>query len=305
MTLIAYEDWNPKPASEAKVHMANKIIQEYEEQGYILTLRQLYYQFVARGLIENTEREYKNLGTLVTKGRMAGMISWNAIEDRLRSILYQGRKDHYVQEDDNELVTNLPGYVRFDYWANQPNYVEVWVEKEALGNVIERACSPLQVPYMSCKGYMSASAQWRAGRRFLEAHDEGKDCHLIHLGDHDPSGIDMTRDNNERVDLFSETMGGVNVNRIALNMDQIEEFDPPPNPAKESDSRAAGYVQKYGTTSWELDALEPSYIETIITNEINDLIDPDEWRETQEAERDVKDTLRKLVKRWPSLKQEL
>ena len=158
---------------------------------------------------------------------------------------------------------------------------------------------------MSCKGYMSASAAWRAGRRFKRKLEAGKQCHLIHLGDHDPSGIDMTRDNQERVDLFSDAQGMVDVHRIALNMNQVDEFDPPPNPAKESDSRAAGYVAVYGRTSWELDALEPSFIEKIIKDKIEGLIDWDIWNETGDDEQEVKDLLTRLGDRWPELKGEL
>ncbi len=302
MTLIAYEEWNPKPESVAKIDLVNQIIKEYQAQNYVLTLRQLYYQLVARGHIDNTERSYKNLGTLVTKGRMAGMISWRAVEDRLRT-----HHAPYIQEDDDELVDNLANFITFDRWDDQDNYLEVWVEKEALGNVIERACDPWQVRYMSCKGYMSASAAWRAGRRYRRQLRKGKQCHLIHLGDHDPSGIDMTRDNAERVDLFSESNfpGEVLVHRIALNMDQVEEFDPPPNPAKESDSRAAGYVAKYGDLSWELDALEPSFIEKIIKKEILDLIDDDRWVLVAQREEETKALLTRLSESWPELKETL
>ncbi len=297
---ITYEDWNPKPESLAKLELVNEIIEEYQAQGYVLTLRQLYYQLVARAYIENTERDYKNLGTLVTKGRMAGLISWQAVEDRLRGI-----KGTHCQEDTDQLIRDLPYYINFDQWDRQEHYVEVWVEKEALGNVIERACSPLQVTHMSCKGYMSASAAWRAGRRFKRKLEAGKQCHLIHLGDHDPSGIDMTRDNQERVDLFSDAQGMVDVHRIALNMNQVDEFNPPPNPAKESDSRAAGYTAVYGNTSWELDALEPSFIEKIIKDKIEGLIDRDVWDETTAEESEVKDMLTRLGDRWPELKGEL
>ena len=166
---------------------ASKIIAEYQAQGYTLTLRQLYYQFVARDLIPNTQKSYNSLGTTMTKARMAGLISWEAIEDRNRE-----HHTFWYNMDEKRALRALPKYIRADRWKNQDHYVEVWVEKDALGNVIERACNPFYVPYMACKGYLSASEAWRAGQRFLEAINEGKDAVLIHLGDHDPSGIDMT-----------------------------------------------------------------------------------------------------------------
>lgn len=296
MTYIAYEDWNPKPRTVALLESAEAIIAQYAAQGYTLTLRQLYYQFVARDLIENTERSYKNLGSAISRGRMAGMISWDAIEDRNREY-----NDFWSMEDPQKAVDQLPNMIRFDYWMRQPCYIEVWVEKEALGNVIERACDPWLVPHMACKGYLSASEAWRAGQRFQVAAEAGKECHLIHLGDHDPSGIDMTRDNRARVWLFSEA-SDVEVERIALNMDQVEQYKPPPNPAKQTDSRHDGYAREFGNISWELDALEPSVIADLVTGRIEELVDHGIWDETRFAEEETENLLTAVGENWDHVK---
>lgn len=289
-----YKNWSPNQSSLNLVARANQIIDEYQAAGYVLTLRQLYYQFVARDLIENTERSYKNLGSIITRARMAGLVSWEAIEDRNRE-----HNTFWCEEDILEPIRKLPYYIRFDQWARQETYVEVWVEKEALGNVVERACNPLMVPFMSCKGYLSASEAWRAGMRFEEKLDEGKNCVLIHLGDHDPSGIDMTRDNSERLDLFTGYgRRYVDVRRIALNMDQVEQYDPPTNPAKITDSRAKEYIKRYGRSSWELDALEPSVLEKLIKDEIESFIDQDRWDEVDEQETEAEETLRAIHDNW-------
>ena len=297
---IEYIEWNPKPATIVLINHAEDIIEEYQAAGYVLTLRQLYYQFVSRDIIENTERSYKNLGTVITKARMAGMISWEAIEDRNRE-----HHDFWYEEDELEPIRKLPYYVRFDQWARQDTYIEVWVEKESLGSVISRACKPLLVPYMSCKGYLSASEAWRAGRRFQEKINLGKNCVLIHLGDHDPSGIDMTRDNKDRLDIFTENHGAVDVRRIALNMDQVDQYSPPPNPAKITDSRATGYINKFGESSWELDALEPQIIERLIKNEIEQYIDHDIWEDVEEYELEKERILQKLYTNWDRIKEDL
>ena len=295
-----YIDWDPRDSSIRIIDEAESIIDEYELAGYTLTLRQLYYQFVARDLIPNTERSYKNLGAIITKARMAGLISWEAIEDRNRE-----HHEPYTQEDEFELLSRLPYHIQFDQWERQDFYVEVWVEKEALGNVIERACNPYMVPYMSCKGYLSASEAWRAGRRFLNQISNGKQCVLIHLGDHDPSGLDMTRDNRERVELFSEFPGGVDVKRIALNRDQVDEHRPPPNPTKVADSRAKDYMAEFGRTSWELDALDPSVIESLITEEITALIDFEVWEETERKQTKKRRLLKKLYEQWDTIREGL
>lgn len=292
-----YKHWRPNEKSEALVSIAQSIIEDYQREGYTLTLRQLYYQFVARDLIENSERSYKNLGTVITKARMAGLLDWEAIEDRNRE-----HKEFWFQEDETSVIERLPNYIQFDQWDRQPFYVEVWVEKEALGNVVSRACDPYLVPHMSCKGYLSASEAWRAGKRYEQKLYDGKRCVLIHLGDHDPSGIDMTRDNCDRIDLFTRMPQEVEVVRLALNRDQIDQFNPPPNPAKITDSRAKEYIKRFGSTSWELDALEPQVMTEMIQSEIDKYIDERIWNEVANEQKDVEHLLSKLHSRWPDIK---
>ena len=292
-----YKHWRPNERSEALVVIAQSIIEDYQREGYTLTLRQLYYQFVARDLIENSERSYKNLGTVITKARMAGMLDWEAIEDRNRE-----HKEFWFQEDEGSVIQKLPNYIQFDQWERQPFYVEVWVEKEALGNVVSRACDPYLVPHMSCKGYLSASEAWRAGKRYEQKLYDGKQCVLIHLGDHDPSGIDMTRDNRDRIDLFTRMPEEVEVVRLALNRDQIDQFNPPPNPAKITDSRAKEYIKRFGSTSWELDALEPQVMTQMIQGEITKYIDDYIWNKVASEQEDVEHLLSKLYSRWPDIK---
>lgn len=265
----AFIDKNFRKESLALIYQANEIIDEYQDQGFSLTLRQLYYQFVARGLIENTMRAYKRLGSVINDGRMAGFIDWLAIEDRTRNLQRNLRLDGPANAV--QLIRNQYG---IDMWENQPTRVEVWIEKEALVGVIEKICRELDVPFFACRGYVSQSEQWRAGRRFRT----DQDTTVLHFGDHDPSGMDMTRDNQDRLTIFSN-FSRVTVKRIALNMDQVEEYGPPPNPAKLTDSRARDYVLNYGDSSWELDALEPAVISNLIYENVREIWDLDLWNE--------------------------
>jgi hypothetical protein len=86
-----------------------------------------------------------------------------------------------------------------------------------------------------------------------------------------------------------DTFGAdVRVDRIALNMDQIQRYNPPPNPAKESDKRAKKYIKQYGNQSWELDALEPVELDRLIRKQIEIYLDRklyDQAKETEERER--------------------
>ncbi len=281
-----------KTAAQNTIDQAQEVIAEMEAQGYVLTLRQLYYQFVSRNWIANEEREYKRLGRIMADAREDGQVSWTAIEDRGRNCYGPN-----PEEDPAKVVDGIEHGLVFDLWARQDDYVEVWVEKSALEGVVARPCDKLHVPYMACKGYLSTSEAWRAGQRFREALDDGKRCTLIHLSDHDPSGFDMTRDNGERLNLFAETER-VTVRRIALNMDQVEQYGPPPNPTKLTDSRAPGYVREFGTSSWELDALEPSVLDALITDTVDEYRNIDRWEEALEDQDVARRSLAALSENW-------
>ncbi|MCA9982022.1 MAG: hypothetical protein KDD89_14360, partial [Anaerolineales bacterium] len=147
----------------ALINQANEIISEYLAGGYTLTLRQLYYQMVARGMIENNERMYNRLGDTINNARLAGCVDWEAIEDRTRKLEELG-----TWESPQAILKAAGASYRRDLWANQPCYVETWVEKEALAGVVQRACEPWRVPYFSCRGYVSASEQYKAAERLAD-----------------------------------------------------------------------------------------------------------------------------------------
>jgi hypothetical protein len=241
MPKIKYQDLAilRNPAKLAVVKQANAIIAEYQAQGFDLTLRQLYYQFVARDLIPNRLQEYKRLGDIINDARLAGLIDWLAIVDRTRNL-----KDLAHWNDPPEIVDAVAEQFRIDKWRTQPYRVEVWIEKDALVGVIEGVCQDLDVPFFSCRGYTSQSEMWSAAQR-LRKHAKGDQTPVIlHFGDHDPSGCDMTRDIQDRLRMFIGKH--LEVRRLALNMPQVDEYNPPPNPAKISDSRCAAISKSTG-----------------------------------------------------------
>lgn len=291
MPKICYVDWRPEPDSMAMVDTANEIITGYLAKGFDLTLRQLYYQFVARDLIPNNIKSYNRLKSVMNRARLAGLVDWEAITDRTRNI---EANSHW--NNPGSIIRSAAYSFMVDHWADQPNRVEVWIEKDALKGVIARICERLDVPYFSCRGYTSVSEMWRAGNRLIANRKAGQTSWVIHLGDHDPSGIDMTRDIQERLELF--TGHTVHLNRIALNMDQIEELDLPPNPAKLTDSRAQAYIAEYGRDSWELDALDPQYMSDMIGAVVKKLRDPDLYAATREREAAMKAKLDELAEEY-------
>ena len=285
-----YQDFRFTAKTLELINDVQQIIEEYQSAGYSLTLRQVYYQLVARGLIENTDRSYRIVGNAVNDGRLAGMIDWHAIEDRTR---YIRTNSHWNTPAD--IIKSAAYSYYLDHWKDMENYVEVWVEKDALVGIVQDVCKKWDVPCFSCRGYTSQSEMWAASQRFIDKQDEGKDNFLIHLGDHDPSGIDMTRDINDRLQYFGANVG---VNRIALNRDQINTYKPPPNPAKITDSRAADYIKKHGKTSWELDALRPEVLTDLIEDEIMGYMDRGEFERVKTQILEGKLQLNKLCDNW-------
>lgn len=291
MPKIKYQDINFKSGSLALIAKANEIIASYQSQGYDLTLRQLYYQFVSRDIIPNTQASYKNLGSVVNDARLAGMIDWNAIVDRTRELR---SLPHWSNPGD--IVDSCSKQFNIDKWKDQKYRPEVWIEKDALAGVFERVCNELDVPLFSCRGYTSQSEMWVGAQRMLRYRKQKQIPMILHFGDHDPSGKDMSRDIQDRLCLF--TGREIEFERLALNMNQVEEYDPPPNPAKVTDSRAKGYIAEFGDESWELDALEPSVLEELVRGAIAKVVDADVMDAADEEQDRHRETLRLISERF-------
>jgi len=261
---------------------AISVVEEYESQDIILTLRQLYYQLVARDVIPNDLKSYKKLGNLIKDGRYLGLIDWIAIEDRGRIA-----ERHSQFENVADLVETAINSYRLDRWKNQKFYVELWTEKDALTSVLKPISDTWHVFFAVNKGYSSASAIYEAGQRFRAV--EGKKRIVLYLGDHDPSGLDMVRDIQERLNEFGAE---VVVVHIALTFNQVQEFNPPPNYAKLKDPRAKEYVNKFGEKSWEVDALNPKVMTELVNNAIKKYVDLNEMKKIIEQEETEKEKLK-------------
>lgn len=310
MPRIEYVPHTFSAATLRTIGQAESIAASYRAQGYDLTLRQLYYQFVARGLLPNKDTEYKRLGAIVNDARLAGLLDWDYIVDRTRNLRTLGHWDSPA-----DIIQATAYSFRVDAWARQPERVEVWIEKDALVGVIQRPCERNDVPYFSCRGYTSQSEVWGAAQRiegYLNAiQDQDPDgaggiVTIIHLGDHDPSGLDMTRDIEDRLRLFLDGDGydpdDVQVERIALNMDQVVAYSPPPNPAKWTDSRASAYVNRWGAQSWELDALDPPVLDALIQEAIERHRDDRLWAEAQVEQANGRAGLQQAAERWDDVR---
>lgn len=274
--------------SENLINLSNEIIEEYTKQGYDLTLRQLYYQLVSRDYIVNDQKQYARLSKVISDARLAGQIDWYAIVDRTRNL----RKNSHWSSP-KSILDAVASQYRIDKWQNQKYRVECWIEKDALIGVISGICDRLDIPYFACRGYNSQSEMWRAGQRFEYYIADNQIPVILHLGDHDPSGMDMSRDIEDRINIFVNQRK-LEFKRLALNYNQVKQYSPPPNPTKLSDSRSSGYIEEFGESSWELDALSPKVISDLIEENVLDYRDENLWMTMIEKEENERSTLQGL-----------
>lgn len=291
-----YREIKFTPKTAALISTMNEIIDEYMAAGYTMTARQLYYQLVARNVVPNTLQSYKRCASIMNDARIAGVMDWDAIEDRTREFYQRPR-----WSSGKEILQGSASSFHKDMWDNQDTRVFVIVEKEALFGVLQVPCYKYDVPLLAARGYPSVSVL----REFAEneinpALRSGQEIQILHLGDHDPSGTDMSRDLTERLYMFCE---GEDIEsrfeRIALNMTQIRAERPPPNPVKKTDSRWKKYCHKYNTKeSWELDALDPKYLDNLVSGHIVSFIDTDRWESKVKEIKEVKDKISEIAKEF-------
>jgi len=253
---------------------SKEILRVYEEKGIRLTLRQLYYQLVSRNIISNNEKAYKNLSRILTDARYSGEIDWQLIEDRIRVPNIPS-----TFRDIQELREAAKKSYKLNRWANQEFYVEVWAEKDALASVIEPITEKFQVPFCINRGYGSVTAIYEAAERMKL----DKTNIILYIGDHDPSGLDMIRDIQKRLDKLQVS---VKVIPIALTKSQIQEHNllNDPNPVKPKDSRSKKYIVEHGNTCWEADALNPEVLQEIIKSKVLEYLDLEKFRLIQQQE---------------------
>ncbi|MGL6195802.1 MAG: hypothetical protein ACRC2T_13380 [Thermoguttaceae bacterium] len=288
---IMYERTKLSQDALCLVKQANEILREFH--GYRVTLRTLFYQFVGHCWIENNNAQYKRICKAIQKGRRAGLIDWDAIEDRTRNLESMPHWD-----SPRDILKACARSFHVDLWRDQKTLLELWCEKDALLGVIEGTCDRYDVPYLSCRGFSSDSVMHQAAQRLIEASNRGKQCVILYVGDHDPSGCDMTRDIEKRLTLFGANF---ELRRIALNANQVRRYNLPPNRIKESDTRSKKYQSKHGTECWELDALKPDVLNSIIEQSIQGCIDdPEAFFERRSEITKGRQKLQRIAKYFPS-----
>ena len=227
-------------ATQKMIEECNFVLDKYAKCSIGLTVRQLYYRLVANHVFRNTKRDYDNFARTLTNARLAGLVDWDMIEDPTRSVqarpLYDGPK---------HALKCLADSYSEDLWIDQGTRVVVAVEKETLLGIAGQVCGQYSVPIMHTRGYPSATSM----RAFVKQHimaARQQNCVVLLLADHDPIGIDLERDLQERIQLFGGTKT-VAVQRVALDAEQVRWWEVP-SMYDESDS-------------YELEAVDPIMLE--------------------------------------------
>lgn len=304
-----YDDGTTRQWQESKAVVVQHIIdivEEYEQLGYTLTLRQLHYQLVTNNWIVNHTTAYKKLGCILDDCRYAGLIDWDSIEDR-------GRVPYlpYAVDSVAQALEDAHDQYRRNRQEGQDNIVEVWTEKDALSGIMRRSTEKYHVRLVVNKGYTSSSAIYEAYQRVLINVQQAKATTILYFGDHDPSGLDMIRDIRERLyfmlqnGTYKEAFSSytdmdrfLNVIPIGLSMKQIRQYKLPANPTKMTDTRSDKYIELYGKTCWEVDALKPEVLTAILEKNIEAQINVDTYKEMLITEGEDKMQLYKIVKKF-------
>jgi len=255
------------------IRAVNEILREYNMP---LTLRQIYYRLVAMNLIENKLNSYKALSRMLVEAREKGLVPEHMIEDRARSTHggdwgYRS-PEQFVQGEVSDFKECWQRYTR-PLWETQGSYIEVWVEKDALSRLVSDVADRFRVKTCVGRGYSSYTYVRDAVNRFKPMCE--KVCTILYFGDHDPSGLDITRDLGRRMSDYGAPF--VDIRRVALLPEQIERYDLPPAPVKMSDVRSAAFIKEHGTGVVELDAVEPKELQRMIHDAIRSEINIEEW----------------------------
>ncbi len=262
------------------IEQAHGVLQEYNP----MTLRQVYYQLVARHMINNKRNEYQRLSNALVKARQQGIIPWSWLEDRVRQ-----PQAVSTWQDLPDFIETVKSAYRKSIWEKQPQYLEVWLEKDALSGVFAKITEHYGITLVVGRGYNSWSAYREAALRFNKLH---KPVSILYFGDFDPSGEDIVRALQESLNFFGISP---EIEKVALTMQDVTDYDLPPDFTKKTDSRSAAFIKKYGDLAVELDALPLPMLRDRIKNNIESNLDMSALQEIWDVEYSEQRELLKLL----------
>jgi hypothetical protein len=242
-----------------------------------MTVRQVYYQLVSRQVIKNIKTMYQAVSILLRDARKDGTIPWEWIEDRLRR-----PREVSMWSDLSHFAETARRAYRRDVWASQSQYIEVWLEKDALSGIFEDVLRPYGVTLNVGRGFDGWTSIKDATDRYnYRALEQEKETFILYFGDFDPSGEAMVHSLRERIDFFKVEP---EIIKCALTPDDIRRYSLPPDFAKKTDSRAAKFIAEHGDISVELDALPAAVLRNRLVTEVDNRMNLDALQEVKEQE---------------------
>lgn len=251
-----------------------------------MTVRQVYYQMVSRQFIEKTEANYKNIVCrLLADMRKQKIIPYNWIADNTR---WQRKPDTYSSL--SQMLESSIKFYRRALWDDQPVYVEIWCEKDALAGILNEETDKYDVPLMVSRGFASLSYLASAAEAILY---KNKPAYLYYFGDWDPSGLMIDR--NIEMRLREMAPGAeIHFERIAVTPEQIEKYNLPTRPTKTGGTHSRSFTGD----SVELDAIPARELRALVRNCIEQHIDQAIKERTEEIEEAERRSLADIVERW-------
>jgi hypothetical protein len=246
-----------------------------------MTIRQLFYRLVSAAVIGNCLRDYQRVSKAMTKARDDGRVDYDWIVDRSRATYRPGSYKNLA--DFGKALENACKQYRMDYWQDQPSYVEIWCEKDAVTGSIDEVRRQYGVTVEAQRGFNSTTNVHNVAQRLLDKKSEGKHLHVLYVGDWDPSGEEIQADVERRVKPWQYTANACvnlfdfHLYRVAIFKDDIRTFNLPPLRVKTADSRAAKFLRRHGDYAVELDALPPTELRARLRRAIEKVIDHSAW----------------------------
>ena len=279
------------PAIKRKRRTNAEMAELFNAVGTVLTsygndrisIRHLCYRLAGAGIIPKTERAFGQLGEHLVTWRKQGLIPFGRFVDATR--WYHGSTTFDNAAD--ALEDSISGY-RKNLWRTQPFHVEVWVEKEAVASIVVPVADSWGIKTFVCRGFTSLTSTWEAAEIFKQALSNGKEPIILYLGDYDESGVwcGTTIQNHFKLHGLD---GQVEFVRVAINQEQIHQFNLPTRPPKERKG------SKWVDRCVEIDTLSSAQIRELLENEITSSIESEEWNRLRVIEQAEQETLEKIL----------
>jgi hypothetical protein len=270
--------WQPQRATVELLRRVQTVLDEYRD--YLpLALRQVFYRLVGAHGFAKTEAAYARLGEHLNRARRAGLIAFDAIRDDGITLAEPRAWDDAV-----DLVRACIAEAkrfRLDRQEGQPTRLIIAVEAAGMLPQIQRIADPYGIAVHSSGGFDSLTAKHDLAKR-LGAWPR---VELLHIGDHDPSGVHLFSSMAEDVRAIARDLGmhgDIQFSRLAVTPAQIAELGLPTTPPKPTDRRA------FTGETVQAEAIPPDVLAGIVRAAITARLDLSAYEDVLDQEERIK-----------------